>query len=380
MSSPADSPQANRYIGLMSGTSMDGIDAAIVDFSATQPQLVTCRSHSYPETIQQQLDHVLSLGDPRQQDLSALDLAIGDAFGQAAAEVLASARLAPADIRAIGSHGQTVFHAPDDTEPCSIQLGNPDTICALTGIDTVADFRRADIEAGGQGAPLAPAFHNAVLRSSSENRVVINIGGIGNITVLPADPARPVIGFDTGPGNTLMDIWIRRHTGNRYDDDGDWAASGKRDLRILAALLADPYFRMPPPKSTGREYFNSNWLSSFLQGVDTNPAHIQATLCELTAVSIADAIELHAADTARVLICGGGVHNSFLMERLQEHLGNIPVESTAGYGIDPDWMEAMAFAWLAKQFIEGKPGNIPAVTGAARPVILGKLVRHNADS
>ena len=363
------------FIGLMSGTSMDGIDAALVDLANDKATLVATHCKPYPEDLHAEIERALKLPDPRAAGLAELDRKIGECFADAANELLEIANVPAEKVMAIGSHGQTIRHEPDAKEPYSLQLGNGEVICQRTGIDTVNDFRSADIAAGGQGAPLVPAFHAAVLRSDSENRVIVNIGGIANITVLPADPDRPVTGFDTGPGNTLMDTWIRRHTGNPYDSDGDWAASGTRDVRVLAAMLVDPYFRQAPPKSTGREYFNQAWLSSYLQDMDVNPAHIQATLCELTAVSIADAVEQYAGNTGRVLVCGGGAHNNFLMERLQENLGDIPVESTANHGIDPDWVEAAAFAWLAKQHLEGKPGNVPEVTGASQAIVLGELFR-----
>jgi anhydro-N-acetylmuramic acid kinase len=365
------------FIGLMSGTSMDGIDAALVDLTDDCVAMLASHSSKYSPELQQQLDNALQLQDPRAADLSETDKLVGEEFAAAAIELLGKTDIASAQVIAIGSHGQTIRHAPDAPEPYSLQLGSAAVISTITGIDTVADFRRADIVAGGQGAPLVPAFHAAEFTHDSEHRVVVNIGGIANITVLPAGGKGQVTGFDIGPGNTLMDNWIRRHHGKPFDEDGAWAAGGRPDTRLLAALLRDAYFQTSPPKSTGREYFNRAWLSSYLQGLSTEARDVQATLAELTAVVLADAIETHAPATQRVLVCGGGVHNAFLMRRLTENLPDIPVESTRALGLDPDWVEAVAFAWLAKQHLQGRPGNIPAVTGASKPVVLGRLFRHS---
>ena len=364
------------FIGLMSGTSMDGIDAVLVDFAGDGPVTVSSHCRKYPPELRQQLDDALQLPDPRTTDLSELDRLIGKNFAAASNALLESTGLSPDQVIAIGSHGQTIRHAPDAAEPYSLQLGDAGMISALTGIDTVADFRSADIAAGGQGAPLVPAFHAAVFADNAEDRVVVNIGGIANITILPAPPDRHISGFDTGPGNTLMDVWIRRHRGEMLDANGAWAATGQADARLLAAMLQDAYFRASPPKSTGREYFNQAWLSSYLQEINIEAADVQATLCELTAVTIADAIELHAPATRRVLACGGGAHNDFLMQRLAAALPEMTVESTLAVGVDPDWVEAVAFAWLAKQHLAGRPGNVPAVTGARETVVLGEVFRH----
>ena len=363
------------FIGLMSGTSMDGIDAALVDFAANRVQLVATHAHAYSSTLQQQLDQTLGLEDPLDSDLTALDMAVGEAFAAAANELLTHAGIDAAAITAIGSHGQTIRHEPAAPEPYSLQIGAPETIAAQTGIDVVADFRRADIEAGGQGAPLVPAFHQAVFASPHETRVILNIGGIANITLLPAAPSRAVTGFDTGPGNTLMDIWAHRELGFTMDIDGRWAAGGRINEQLLAALLRDPYFATHPPKSTGREYFNLEWLLQHTGTEQLAAQDVQATLCELTARSVAEAMRLYCRDTARLLVCGGGVHNAQLLRRLAANLPAITLESTARHGLDPDWVEAAAFAWLAQQALAGKPGNIPAVTGATHPVQLGRIVR-----
>ena len=362
------------YIGLMSGTSMDGIDAALVDFSSRHARVVATHNEPWPEAVHRQLLAALALPDPRNANLAELDTAVGEYFARATNRLLDSAGIDAAQVQAIGSHGQTIRHEPDAEQPYSLQIGNPDVITANTGIDVVADFRSADIQAGGQGAPLVPAFHKASFATATENRVVVNIGGIANITVLPCDPAIAVTGFDTGPGNTLMDGWAQQQLNTAMDAGGDWAAGGTCDKQLLGRLLADPYFSSAPPKSTGREYFNLDWLSGFLPADNSAAQDIQATLCRLTTRTIVDAIERHAPDTARLLVCGGGIHNDCLMQQLRTDLAEIPVESTAQYGIDPDWVEAAAFAWLAKQNIEARPGNLPEVTGADHPVILGKLI------
>jgi anhydro-N-acetylmuramic acid kinase len=341
------------YIGLMSGTSMDGIDAALVDFSSEHTRVLATHNEPWPEAVHRQLVTALALPDPRNANLAELDTAVGEYFARATNHLLDSAGIDPAGVQAIGSHGQTIRHEPDAEQPYSLQIGNPDVITANTGIDVVADFRSADIQAGGQGAPLVPAFHKASFSTATENRVVVNIGGIANITVLPCDPAIAVTGFDTGPGNTLMDAWAQQQLNTAMDAGGNWAAGGTCNKQLLEMLLADPYFSSAPPKSTGREYFNRDWLSKFL------PADNSAD----------------APATARLLVCGGGIHNDCLMQQLRSDLAEIPVESTAHYGIDPDWVEAAAFAWLAKQNIEARPGNLPEVTGANRPVILGKLFK-----
>lgn len=368
---------ADLFIGLMSGTSMDGIDAALVDFSTTRTHLVTTHTEHYPPSLTKSIVDAVALVDPRTADLAALDADIGRCFAEAANKLLEKSGFKTSDIRAIGSHGQTIRHEPDRTDPYSMQLGNADIIADKTRIDVVADFRRRDIEAGGQGAPLVPAFHKAIFATAGENRAILNIGGIANLTILPADPTQPVTGFDTGPGNTLMDNWVRQHLQADMDIDGEWAASGTIDTGTLQKLLEDPYFRKPPPKSTGLDYFNSDWLTDKTGILSTTHEDMQATLCALTAATIADAIKQQAANTRRVLVCGGGIHNRTLMRGIKERLTGILVESTSQHSIDPDWVEAMAFAWLAKQKLESTPGNIPEVTGANHRVVLGSL--HPAE-
>jgi anhydro-N-acetylmuramic acid kinase len=360
------------YVGLMSGTSMDGIDAALVDCYSSKPHLVATHSKPWPDPIRRQIAQSRQLDDDAVFGLHELDRAIASHFAEATLELLAISGTHSNEIIAIGSHGQTIRHRPDAAKPFSLQLGKGQHIADLTGIQTVSDFRRADIDAGGEGAPLASAFHNAVLRNRSENRCVVNIGGIANTTFLARDEALPVTGYDTGPGNNLMDGWIRRHKALPFDDSGEWARTGRPDAELLARLKADNYFQLPSPKSTGFEYFNQHWLNQ--HQVDALAAEdVQATLCELTASTIADAVHASAFTIERVLVCGGGAHNGYGLERLQSQLGEIPVESTALHGVPPDWVEAMAFAWLAQCYIENRPGNLPSVTGAGEAVVLGTL-------
>lgn len=362
------------YIGLMSGTSVDGIDAALVDFSADTPKLISTHSHPWPEKIYRALLDSRSLPDADLPTLSELDLETGTIFAQATNELLSITGINHHDIIAIGSHGQTIRHRPDAANPFSLQIGNPVVIARDTGIDVVSDFRSADIDAGGQGAPLAPAFHAAAFQLTDEHRTIINIGGIANLTLLPTGNSKRITGFDSGPGNSLMDAWMKKINGHSYDRDGQWARSGKVNHALLDELLDDAYFKQPPPKSTGFEYFNLNWLQSY-HANSLRADDVQATLCELTAASIAQAVLEYAANTNTILICGGGAHNTYLMERLNKLLPGYRVATTDVSGVHPDWVEAMAFAWLAKQTIHGLPGNLPSVTGAQRAVVLGQITR-----
>lgn len=360
------------YVGLMSGTSMDGIDAALVRFAGDRIELLAAHSHPWPEALIREMRDVAEDGAVSLDRLGQLDSAAGEQFAAATCALLRQGGVRADAVSAIGSHGQTLAHAPDSPHPYSLQIGNPSLIAEQTGITTIADFRRRDIAAGGQGAPLVPAFHQAYLHSPDENRVVLNIGGIANITVLPADGGMPVGGYDTGPGNCLMDRWIEHHRQQPYDAGGQWAAEGQLLPALLEALLADPYFRKSPPKSTGTEYFTLDWLKSHLEQ-DTNPADVQATLAGLTARSIANAIRHSQPNTEHLLICGGGIHNQRLMLLLDIELPGIAIGSTAQFGMDPDWVEAMAFAWLARQTLQGRPGNLPSVTGAQQPRLLGGI-------
>ena len=365
------------FIGLISGTSIDSVDAALVRFSegSSAPQVVARCAQPIPESLRSEL---AALTTPTQNELdrmAQLDSTVARLFARSVSLILSEAGIGADRIRAIGSHGQTVRHAPKSSEPYSLQIGNPSLIAELTGIDTVADFRRRDMAAGGQGAPLAPAFHNAFFRHPGEDRTVVNIGGIANITVLPANAGASVTGFDTGPGNTLLDIWAQRHLGSSMDDQGRWGKAGRPLQALLKDCLQDSYFSLPPPKSTGREYFNLDWLEARVNAAASSgtPQNVQATLIELTVQSIASAIRQHAGQTRRLLVCGGGIHNPGIMEGLARQLAGVPVESTERHGVDPDYLEAVGFAWLAKRHLDRCPGNLPDVTGARGPRILGGL-------
>jgi anhydro-N-acetylmuramic acid kinase len=362
----------------MSGTSMDGIDAALVDFSSPQPKLINTHSHQWPDVVQHALIAARDIPDDQLNTLSYLDNQTAEIFAEACSELLKSSEHQPHDIIAIGNHGQTIRHRPDIDKPFSLQIGNAKMLAIQTGIDVISDFRTADIKAGGQGAPLAPAFHQAVFQQDEINRVIVNIGGIANITVLHKN--KPITGFDCGPGNTLMDAWIFFHKQQRYDADGKLASSGKTDVALLAKLLMDNYFQLAPPKSSGFEYFNLEWLNKHLDKTvlsrETACADVQSTLCDLTATSIIRAINQYAPDTDEIFICGGGIHNKELMHRLQT-LTKCSVATTEALGVHPDWVEAMAFAWLAYQNIHQYTGNLPSVTGASKNLVLGELTKHS---
>ena len=359
------------YVGLMSGTSMDGIDAAVVSFGQSSVQIVATHVESYPSALKTALLAAIRLPLDVQLDVSGeLHRDVGECFLQAARTVIEMSGVDPEQIRAIGSHGQTLRHQPNATEPFSLQIGDPDIIASGTGLTTVANFRAADIEAGGQGAPLVPSFHQWLFGSSNDDCVIVNIGGIANITVLQSDG--DAAGFDTGPGNGLMDAWIKINLDESFDRNGDWGAGGEVIEPLLAAYMDDPYFKLPAPKSTGFEYFNPHWLSRF-DCSHYSPADVQATLCELSARTIAQSIRSCAAGASNVFICGGGAHNKELMRRLSEQLAPNPVQSTVAVGLDPDWVEAAAFAWLAMRALHGKTGNLPTVTGASAKVVLGDI-------
>jgi anhydro-N-acetylmuramic acid kinase len=362
------------YIGLISGTSMDGIDAALVRFEDASLKLIQTHAHDYPAALRRDLS-VAKL-DPNMRaiaDLGSLHEQVGNCFRDAANVLLSKAGVGASTVAAIGSHGQTIRHEPNAAQPFSLQIGDANIIASGTGITTIADFRRADIELGGQGAPLTPLFHEWLFREPGTNRVVLNIGGIANVTVLYGD-ASDTIGFDTGPGNTLLDAWIAVHQHEPFDSNGSWAAMGTVNSKLLSRLRGDTYFSMAPPKSTGFEYFNLAWLKSM--GADqSDPTNVQATLCQLTAESIAAAIREHAAGTTEVFVCGGGVHNAELMRKLRAALPGIAVDSTHLAGLDPDWVEAVAFAWLAMRTTRGLTGNLPSVTGARQATVLGTTFR-----
>ena len=358
------------YIGLMSGTSLDGIDVALVDFAAGA-QLVHHGHQPMPaELIAELLAVSQSNAAVSLEQVGRLETALGQAFARAVNDFCRTNSVDSAHIRAIGSHGQTVRHNPQGERPYTLQLGDASIIAERTGIATVADFRRRDVAAGGQGAPLVPAFHAALFAQRGENRAVVNIGGIANITLLAAEGA--IRGFDTGPGNGLMDAWCRRHWNIPFDNHGHKAAMAAVDAELLDRLLLDPWLQLPPPKSTGRDYFQLDWLDYHLQGMNLTPEQVLRTLNAFTAHTIVDALPRNDGRPDAVFVCGGGVHNALLMRSLQELLP-CPVQSTAALDVDPDYVEAMAFAWLAKQCLEGKPGNVVDVTGAAGPRILGAI-------
>lgn len=360
------------YIGLISGTSADGIDAALVRFEQNTPKLVHALTHPWPDALRTQILRVAQ-GEAKLDldDYGRLDVAIGGVFADSVRALLKESGTPSALVRAIGSHGQTIRHRPTGEFPFTLQIGDASVIAERSDIDVVADFRRADVAAGGQGAPLLPAVHAMLLAKPGHTRVVLNLGGIANITVLSANG--DVLGFDTGPANGLLDAWCLRHRGEMFDRDGAFAASGCVDETLLAALLQDPYFALPPPKSTGREHFHLAWLDAQLGSTSRSPADVQATLLELTARSVVNAIELHALDASDVQMCGGGVHNTVLVQRLGALLQPRALHSTADDGVDPDYLEATAFAWLARQRLLGLPGNLPAVTGANGLRVLGAI-------
>ena len=361
------------FIGLMSGTSLDGIDAVVVDFNQHPMQLVASLSGGIPEPLKQELLLLTQPGENEIERLGRADVAFSQLQADIVQQLLQHANISTSQISAIGSHGQTIRHRPNGNQPFTLQLGDPNTLAELTGIDVIADFRRRDMAAGGQGAPLVPAFHNQLFRSPQRDRVIVNIGGMANLTLLAKDPTQPVIGYDTGPGNVLLDAWIQQHQGKAYDADGQWGQNGRLDPQLLEQLLALQFFQQAPPKSTGREQFNIEWLELQLQTIAKRPAavDIQATLTELTARTIAEAIQRHGLNNAEVFLCGGGAHNGLLRQRLAHHLNGYSLATTEALQLPPDWVEACAFAWLAKQHLEHRSGNLPAVTGARGPRILG---------
>ena len=363
------------FVGLMTGTSIDGIDAALIEFSDKSLTLVASHYQPYSAAFRKQLVDVAESRNDTLNNVAKLDAILGEKLAEAALSVIQKSTCKTEDILAIGSHGQTIRHRTDIAPPFTVQIGDPNIISTRTGITTVADFRRKDLAEGGQGAPLAPAFHADTFAASDETRVILNLGGIANITVLPpSQHGGDVIGFDTGPANGLMDAWIKQIKNQSYDADGAWAATGKVNSGLLQAFLSDDYFCLPPPKSTGRERFNIDWICENLPTNNTlQPEDIQATLCELTCLSICQAIQNIAPETQRLIVCGGGANNRYLLNRLTQRLNGILVETSSAYGLHPDWVEAAAFAWLARQRLQGLPGNLPTVTGAKKALVLGAI-------
>ena len=370
--SPVD-PQLPLFLGLMSGTSADGIDAALVQFPLDGGcRFIHGHTHAWDGATRDALIVLGQGGEPASMDaLGQLDASVGIAFAAAANQLLHDAGVQRAQVRAIGSHGQTIRHRPQGNPAFTWQIGDANRIAELTGITTVADFRRRDVAAGGHGAPLMPAFHLAMLGSADEDRAVLNLGGIANLSLIARDGS--IRGFDTGPANALLDGWCQRHLGHAFDADGAFAASGRIDEALLGRLLAEPWFTLPPPKSTGREQFHLEWVEAQLDATALSPADVQATLLELTAATVADALLAQLPGARRVLVCGGGVRNPQLLSRLQARLPGVLIGSSAEHGLDPDYMEAMGFAWLAQQTLAGLPGNLPSVSGARGPRILGAI-------
>jgi len=374
--------RSELYIGVMTGTSLDGVDAVLADLSGSQPRLVAATRLSLADDLRKELLQLSSSGFDELHRSSIVSQHLARCYAGAVQQLLLDTGLEAERVRAIGVHGQTVRHRPD--AGYTIQLNAPATVAELTGIDVVADFRSRDVAAGGQGAPLLPVFHAGIFRTDSP-RAVVNIGGIANVTGLPAAAsAEPVIGFDCGPGNVLLDAWAAEHLQQPFDRDGDWAAGGHVNATLLEALLQEPYFSLPPPKSTGRELFNRQWLSrrlaqrsqfapQFSPQSSLDPRDVQATLTRLTAATIGQAIARHAATAADVLVCGGGAFNATLMRMLAEECAPRTVASTANLGVAPEHVEAFAFAWLAREHVQGRPSSLAAVTGARGGRVLGAL-------
>jgi len=356
------------FVGLMSGTSLDGVDAVLADLAGPKPRLLAGAHLAFDATLRREL---LALNAPGSNEIERAALSgngLAKTYAAAVADVLAGSNTQAAEVRAIGCHGQTVRHRPE--RGYTTQLGNAALLAELTGIPVVADFRSRDVAAGGQGAPLAPAFHAAVFADGAEDRVAVNLGGIANLSVLPRHGK--VTGFDSGPGNCLLDLWAARHLGTPHDERGNWAAGGRADPELLARMLQEPYFAALPPKSTGRDLFNETWLGKLLRGSE-DPRTVQATLLELTARSLADAIVRHCPAARRLIACGGGTKNGALMRRLAELASPAALETSERHGIDPQQVEAAAFAWLAKQALDGAAANLPSVTGARGARVLGAI-------
>ncbi|MCE9664822.1 anhydro-N-acetylmuramic acid kinase [Halomonas sp. M5N1S17] len=372
------------FIGLMSGTSLDGVDAALVEIDDHgKAHLLATHAEPMPNSLRESLLALCQAERVAFAELASAEHAFCHLQATAVKRLLAANDTPPEAIAAIGSHGQTIEHAPwghgrghEEAPAYTLQLDNPSLLAELSGCTVVADFRRRDLAAGGQAAPLAPAFHEALFRRPGAWLLVLNLGGFANLTLLPpAESDAEVIGFDTGPANALMDGWHGRHRGGRFDPDGAWAASGRVDEALLERLLAEPFFHRPPPRSTGREVFHLDWLEGHLTGREA-PEDVQATLSELTATSVALGIEmarerLQAPPAAALIPCGGGAHNPDLLTRLARHLPETPLVPSSDWGWPADWLEAGAFAWLAWRRLQGLPGNLPSVTGAAGPRVLG---------
>ncbi|RVU29273.1 anhydro-N-acetylmuramic acid kinase [Neptunomonas marina] len=360
-----------RYIGVMSGTSLDGIDVAVAEIDEDHFRLVAGETYPIPAQLRKQILALTQPSDNEIDRLGELDTALGELFAECVSTFIRTHQLKASDIHAIGSHGQTIRHRPE--RGFTLQIGDPNIIAARTNITTVADFRRRDLCFGGQGAPLVPAFHQALFTSNERSRIILNIGGMANITLLPPHIDSNLTGYDTGPGNVLLDAWITHSRQFSFDSSGQWAASGSVDQDLLTLLLSTEYFQQPPPKSTGRELFHLDWLLERLEtyGQPVAPADVQATLAELTAITIAHEVARHNLDEVELYVCGGGAHNTHLMSRLEAHIQPRLIADTHALGLSPDWVEAAAFAWLAYRNLQQLSGNCPAVTGASQATLLG---------
>jgi anhydro-N-acetylmuramic acid kinase len=353
---------------------MDAIDAAIVDFGTAPLSLIASSATPFEPALKQRIAAIIdSQGSAALDEIGQIDVAVARAFAVCTLELLRTAGVKASEVAAIGSHGQTLRHRVDLPIPFTWQIGDPNTLSEMTGITVVGDFRRRDVAAGGQGAPLLPVFHDQVFRSDAEDRVILNLGGIANITLLKR--GQVVSGFDTGPANRLLDAWIGRHRGLGFDQDGAWAGTGRCDAALLETLMQEPYLRLQPPKSTGRELFNLPWLDTRLGGQARRPEDVQATLLEYTAASIAADVRRHAPD-ASVYACGGGAHNAALLAALARRLAPNRVSTTDVLGLDPDYVEAIAFAWFAGRTLSGLPSSAGSVTGARGARVLGGIYRH----
>ena len=361
-----------RYVGVMSGTSVDGLDVAVVDMTTGAPRITESTTVALPDALAVALVALSSPGADEIDRTGACDAAFGEFIGQAVLGCLDTWGISPVDIRAIGCHGQTIRHRPDSTPPFTVQIGDPNRVAETTGIDTVADLRRRDMAAGGQGAPLAPLFHDALFRDADRHRIVVNVGGIANATMLPA-ASDAILGFDTGPGNALLDAWFRHCTGEPYDRGGVWASQGEVAPKLLEALTHDAFVSRAPPKSTGKERYNLDYVIRMSAPFDYPPEDVQATLLEFTAWSIATAVERWGSGTGDVVVCGGGRHNHALMGRLAANLPGHEIFRSDDLGVDGDGLEAAAFAWFAYRTLSGQPSNVPAVTGAKGLRVLGAI-------
>lgn len=362
------------FLGLMSGTSMDAIDAVLVDFDASPLRIVAASATPFDAALKRRITAVLeSPASVALDELGQIDVALAASFAQAALALLRDAKVGAGSVAAIGSHGQTLRHRPDLWPPFTWQIGDPNTLTEMTGITVVADFRRRDVAAGGQGAPLLPVFHDQVFRSDNEDRVIANLGGIANVTILRRDTT--VTGFDTGPANRLLDAWISLHLGKDFDASGAWAGTGRCDDTLLQQLLDEPYLALSPPKSTGRELFNLPWLQNKLGLFARRPQDVQATLQQFTAATVAAAVRQYAPGAA-LYVCGGGAHNAALLAAIARLIAPDRVASTATLGLDPDYVEAVAFAWFARRTLEGLTSSAASVTGARGARILGGVYRY----